>query len=117
MGKLWGALVLVAPIAAFSVWAFLQQSEQIETRADAHEARFELDRSRLEREFESRRPRGKQSAEYKDAQARVEAAERKVAEMEAAKTAARKPMQEGAKDVDAALKAWENAESQKGESK
>lgn len=105
MSKLFGMILVAAPLLAFSIWAYLHQTQLVETRMDTHEIRQQIDKDKFDREFSE--ALGKQPDPKINE--RIEAGEAKLEEAEKKKQEARKAFDDATIQVDEELRAYDQS--------
>lgn len=51
MGKLFAAILVAAPVAAFSIWAYLAQTERVWNETDLRSIEHRIERAEFDRDF------------------------------------------------------------------
>lgn len=103
MGKLFAALLVAAPIAAFGIWAYLQQNRLVETRIDTREVRAQIRHDQFAVDFARAQGRTPDQKVIE----RIERNEQRLVELESRREADRQTFDEATRAVDAELSKYD----------
>lgn len=105
MGKLFGVILVAAPLLAFAIWAYLHQTQLVETRMDTHEIKQQIDKDRFDLEFSEAMGKKPDSR----LEERIRENEAKLAEAEEKKAEVRKVFDDATIQVDEELRAYDQS--------